>query len=71
MGAGGDAFAVMSSDGLTLAYSDDHGIAVWDLRPARLLAAACEVASRDITPAEWTANVIGLGTYQRLCPPPT
>ena len=51
-------------------------VTVWNLEPAAMVHAACQVASRNLTAAEWNEHVIGLGPYQRVCPdepatPPT
>jgi WD40 repeat protein len=45
-------------DGTHLATAGFDGVTtIWDLRPERWLSAACRVAGRDLTPAEWTQHV--------------
>ncbi len=59
--------ASLRSDGKALATSDAHGVAVWDLDPDHLAAAACQVAGRNLTPSEWNTHV-GEGEYRASCP---
>ena len=51
-----------------MAYSNKFGIIVWDLDPDHLIAGACQVASRNLTRAEWDENIGGLAPYTELCP---
>ena len=59
---------VAHDDDHTIAAATDGGTVVWDLDPADMVRAACQVASRNLTHAEWNANVIGLGPYQTRVP---
>jgi WD40 repeat protein len=56
-----------SPDGSVLATpSFDGTTSVWQLSPARWLAAACAVVGRDLTKAEWTQH-LGDRAYRRTC----
>ena len=68
MGIGRESGAVFSADGNHVAFHDDDGVVEWDLDPATLERAACQVASRNLTRAEWTANIGTLAPYRRICP---
>ena len=68
MGTGTDSGAVLSADGDHVAFHDDDGLVEWDLDPATLVRAACQVASRNLTRAEWDTNVGTLAGYRRTCP---
>jgi WD40 repeat protein len=53
-------------DGTHLATAGFDGLTtVWDLRPQRWLAAACAVAGRQLTKAEWTQHVSPAGSPRR------
>ena len=43
------------------------GVAVWNLDPATMAAAACTVAGRNLTRTEW-ATYLGEERYRRTCP---
>jgi hypothetical protein len=58
----------LSADGQVMAYSNEFGIIVWDLDPDHLVAGACQVASRNLTRAEWEENIDSLAEYTELCP---
>jgi len=60
--------AVISDDGEQIAMSTPHGIVVRDLAPDALLAAACEVAGRNLTRDEWATNIGTLADYRPTCP---
>jgi hypothetical protein len=51
-----------------MAYTNTHGIVVRDLDPDHLVAGACQVASRNLSRAEWEENIGGLASYTELCP---
>jgi hypothetical protein len=55
-------------DGRELAITQDGGIAVWDIDPAHLARAACRLAGRNLTRAEWTAYLGDMGDFRRTCP---
>jgi hypothetical protein len=59
----------LSIDGTTLAYGGGltTGAKVWDLRPERWRAAACEVAGRNLTRAEWESHIGDLAPYRATC----
>jgi DNA-binding SARP family transcriptional activator/WD40 repeat protein len=57
-------------DGRELALTQDGGIAVWDIDPAHLATAACRLAGRNLTRAEWAAYLADLGDYRPTCPIP-
>jgi serine/threonine protein kinase/WD40 repeat protein len=59
---------IFSADRRLLAYGASDGIDVWHLDPAVMVRAACQVASRNLTPLEWHTYVAGLGPYERVCP---
>ena len=52
--------ALFTADGerLITAYADGRGF-LWDLRPERLLRQACDLAGRQLTPAEWAEFLPG------------
>jgi len=60
--------AVISDDGEQIAMSTPNGIVIWDLAPDDLLAAACEVAGRNLTEQEWTDHIGSLAPRTPLCP---
>lgn len=55
-------------DGRTLVVAHPGGaVATWDLRPAHLVDAACRLAGRNLTHAEW-AELVGARRYRATCP---
>jgi len=60
--------AMISHDGHHLAFGVARGVVVWDLTPATLITAACRVAGRDLTQAEWQEYLGSLGQYRQICP---
>ena len=54
-------------DGREVAVTVEQGIALWDLDPERLRAAACRLAGRNLTPTEWATFLGGLGEYRPTC----
>lgn len=60
--------AYLRPDGRAVAVTDERGVAVWDLDPARQLTAACRLAGRNLTETEWTTHVCSLGPYRPTCP---
>ena len=57
-----------SVDGTRLAVPTIDGlVTVWDLRPAKWLAAACASVGRSLSRAEWR-QYIGPGSYRATCP---
>ena len=55
-----------SSDS-TLVLPGSSGSARWDLRAATLRRAACEVAGRNLTRAEWHRYLRAAGNYRKTC----
>jgi WD40 repeat protein len=54
-------------DGLAVAVNTEQGVAEWTLVPKQLAAAACELAGRNLTRAEW-ATYLPDQPYHRSCP---
>jgi hypothetical protein len=55
-------------DGRELAVTDATGVAIWDLDPEHLRAAACTLAGRNLTRTEWDTYLAGLGEFRPTCP---
>jgi hypothetical protein len=55
-------------DGGAVAVNTSRGIAVWDLDPERLAAAACELAGRELTRREWDTYLGDEDAYRATCP---
>ncbi len=60
--------AVATLDGgrTVVTLTEEHGVQLWPISPRALLAQACDVAGRDLTPAEWGAALPTL-PYVRTC----
>ena len=54
-------------DGKAVAVNTEQGVAEWTLDPRQLAAAACELAGRNMTRAEW-ATYMADQSYRRTCP---
>jgi WD40 repeat protein len=54
-------------DGKAVAVNNEHGVVEWTLEPKRLAAAACQLAGRNMTRAEW-ATYMPDQAYRRTCP---
>jgi WD40 repeat protein len=65
-----DAFehVALSADGKRLAIDSSEGTQVWDLDVNHWIDAACRVAGRNLTRAEWDANLGDLAPYRPTCP---
>jgi hypothetical protein len=59
--------AAIRGDGDEVAIGTTRGVVVWDLGPETLVEAACRVAGRDITEAEWEANIGSVAPYRSIC----
>lgn len=59
--------AVLSEDGAASAIVATEGIVVWDLDPDRWADAACAVAGRSLTRAEWDQYIGNLAPYEPTC----
>jgi DNA-binding SARP family transcriptional activator/WD40 repeat protein len=55
-------------DGGAIAVTDRNGVAVWDIAPDHLAEAACRLAGRNLTPAEWHSYLGDHWTYRATCP---
>ena len=60
--------AAISDDGLQATIATDAGVVIWDLDPTRWTEAACELAGRNLTQAEWDTYIGDLGDYRPTCP---
>ncbi len=52
-----DDVAVLRSDGMQAAVDSGQGIVVWDLDPEHWVDAACRLAGRNLTHAEWDQHI--------------
>jgi WD40 repeat protein len=55
-------------DGTSVAINSRLGIALWDVGPEHLAEAACRLAGRNLTRAEWATYLADLGGYRATCP---
>jgi DNA-binding SARP family transcriptional activator/WD40 repeat protein len=53
--------------GHTVAVTVQDGVAIWDIEPGRLAAAACELAGRNLTETEWATFLGDLGDRRATC----
>jgi hypothetical protein len=60
--------AVLRADGLAAAAVTGQGIVVWDLDPDHWVDAACQIAGRNLTRAEWDQYIADLAPYRATCP---
>jgi WD40 repeat protein len=60
--------ASLRPDGAAVAVGTGDGLAIWDLNPQHLAAAACRLAGRNLTTAEWDSYLASLGRYRPTCP---
>jgi hypothetical protein len=67
--AGLNPHAAISADGVQMVLASDAGITVWDIDPDHWATAACTLAGRNLTPAEWTTFLSWAGAYHETCPP--
>jgi hypothetical protein len=58
----------MREDGKAAVALSDGGLVSWDLDPDHWEAKACDIAGRNLTPAEWTKYVGELDRYHAMCP---
>ena len=59
---------IFRPDGLALAIDTGRGVEFWDLDPAHWEDAACRLAGRNLTPAEWAQYLGDLAPYRATCP---
>ena len=55
-------------DGKAVAVTDATGVAIWDLDPERMVAAACRLAGRNLSATEWATYLSDLGEHRATCP---
>lgn len=55
-------------DGAAVALNTRDGVAVWNIDPAHLAAAACRLAGRNLTRLEWNTYLGDVGSYRKTCP---
>ena len=60
--------AALRPDGLAAAAVTNNGIVVWNLDPAHWETAACRLAGRNLTRAEWEQYIGDLAAYRPTCP---
>jgi len=60
-------FLAFSPDSKILATADDKRLMLWHVEPNGWTAAACQIANRNLTAAEWKQHLSG-ETYRRTCP---
>lgn len=59
--------ATLSADGRSLLTTAPDGVLVWSLDPAEQAAAACRIAGRELTAAEWSTYLDELGPQSPIC----
>jgi hypothetical protein len=60
--------AALRRDGQQAAMMTSQGIVVWNLDPDHWVDAACQVAGRNLTHAEWDQYIGDLAPYRQTCP---
>jgi hypothetical protein len=60
--------SAIRGDGLEAAADTPTGIDVWDLDPNHWTQAACQLAGRNLTRAEWDQYIGNLAPYRTTCP---
>ncbi len=65
---GGNAGPVLRPDGQAVTVNGRDGLAIWNLDPDHLAHAACDLAGRNLTKAEWDTHLGNLGAYRATCP---
>lgn len=66
--SGDDAIAAtLSADGRSLLTTAPDGVLVWSLDPAEQAKAACRIAGRELTEAEWSTYLDELGPQHAIC----
>jgi len=58
----------LRADGLQAAVPTKDGVAIWDLDPDHWVAAACQMAGRNLTREEWGTYIGDLAEYRKTCP---
>jgi WD40 repeat protein len=63
-------FVALAQDGDEMAMGGgfSRGLRIWDLRPDAWVDAACRLAGRNLTIAEWASNIGDLAEYRAICP---
>jgi WD40 repeat protein len=65
---GGNAGPSLRPDGNAVAVNGRDGLAIWNIEPDHLAAAACDLAGRNLTQSEWDAYLGDQGAYRATCP---
>ena len=60
--------AYLRPDGRELAVTGSQGVEIWNLDPKTLQRAACRLAGRNLTDAEWSAYLTDFGEHRETCP---
>jgi hypothetical protein len=69
MASGSDVAVATRDNGQTVVtFTEDDGVRLWDISPRVVLEHACDVAGRNLTPAEWS-DVLPNLPFARTCPP--
>jgi hypothetical protein len=63
-----DKGVAVRQDGKAAVALATGGLVSWDLDPDHWEAKACDIAGRNLTPAEWTKYVGTLDSYHAICP---
>ena len=58
----------LRGDGLQAAADTPTGLLIWDLDPEHWADAACRLAGRNLTNAEWEQYIGDLAPYRLTCP---
>jgi outer membrane protein assembly factor BamB len=58
---------VLRPDGNAFAVNGRDGLAIWNIEPDHLADAACQIAGRNLTRAEWDAYLSDVGAYRATC----
>jgi hypothetical protein len=63
-----EAGIALSPDGEELAMVSRQGLVIWDIDTDRSMSAACRIAGRNLTRAEWNRYIGDLAPYRQTCP---
>jgi WD40 repeat protein len=59
---------VIRPDGRQMALATENGVQLWDLDPSEWRKAACQLAGRNLTQAEWDRYLPSTEPYHETCP---
>jgi WD40 repeat protein len=65
---GGIGTAILGTDGTTVYSQGAAGKFIWNLAPAHLQDAACDLAGRNLTAPEWQKYLTWAGPHRATCP---